>query len=611
VQQTVETTVSGRSGGVRAEYERRLDERRETHDRWNRWENRIADLRLVVFCLCLVLGFLIFRMQWAGGLWLAISVVAFVALVVVHEPIRRRSHRAARAKEVYGKGLNRLDERWAGTGVSGEGFLNLDHPYAADLDLFGEGSLFERLCTARTRAGEETLAAWLLAPSSRDTLRLRHESVRELVPRLDLREDLELLGSAVRSGIDPESLARWGREPRVFGSPALRITAAVLAVAGTASVIGWLFLDSQVVPKIAVIATAVLVIEAALAFVLSRRVRRVLATVDQRAHDLVVLGSLLERLEREPFQSTRLLELRESLQTEGRPASWQIHRLARLLHLLDTRKNQFFAPLAAVWLWGTQLAMAIDAWRATEGPAIGDWLKTVGEFEALCALAAYSAENPDDPFPELEEGPVLFEAEELGHPLIPARDCVRNEVSLGDETRALVVSGSNMSGKSTILRAVGVAAVMAFAGAPVRAGRLRLTPLAIGATLRVQDSLQAGKSRFYAEITRVRQVVDLASGPLPLLFLFDELFHGTNSHDRRLGAQSVLRGLLERGAIGLLTTHDLALADIVTGLGSRAVNVHFQDHFENGQMRFDYKMRPGVVEHSNALELMRAVGLDV
>ena len=175
----------------------------------------------------------------------------------------------------------------------------------------------------------------------------------------------------------------------------------------------------------------------------------------------------------------------------------------------------------------------------------------------------------------------------------------------------LVISGSNMSGKSTLLRTVGVNAVLALAGAPVRAGRLRITPLAIGATLRIQDSLQAGRSRFFAEITRVRQLVDLSRGPIPLLFLLDELFHGTNSHDRRVGAEAVVGGLLDRGAIGLITTHDLALTAIVDRLAPQAENVHFEDQFEDGIMHFDYRMRPGVVQHSNALALMRAVGLDV
>ena len=195
--------------------------------------------------------------------------------------------------------------------------------------------------------------------------------------------------------------------------------------------------------------------------------------------------------------------------------------------------------------------------------------------------------------------------------MILRRDCVFNDVTLGGRPRALIVSGSNMSGKSTLLRTVGVNAVLALAGAPVRAGRLKLTPLAVGATLRIQDSLQEGRSRFYAEITRVRQLVDLSRGPLPLLFLFDELFNGTNSHDRCVGAESVVNGLIDRGAIGMVTTHDLALTKFAGGENSRIVNVHFADRLVDGKMVFDYRMRPGVVQHSNALALMRAIGLEV
>jgi DNA mismatch repair ATPase MutS len=173
------------------------------------------------------------------------------------------------------------------------------------------------------------------------------------------------------------------------------------------------------------------------------------------------------------------------------------------------------------------------------------------------------------------------------------------------------VSGSNMSGKSTLLRTVGINAVLAQAGAPVRAASLRLSSLQIGATLRIQDSLQEGRSRFYAEITRVRALADVARGPVPLLFLLDELFHGTNSHDRLVGASGVLRSLLNGGAIGLVTTHDLALTSIARALAPRAVNVHFEDRFEGGEIHFDYRMKPGPVTRSNAIALMRAVGLEV
>jgi DNA mismatch repair ATPase MutS len=320
---------------------------------------------------------------------------------------------------------------------------------------------------------------------------------------------------------------------------------------------------------------------------------------------------LLARLEREPFETPLLRRLRAAMEAEGTPASSRIRRLARLLNLLDARRNQFFAPFAALWQWTIFFTILIDAWRGEAGPEVARWIRAVGEFEALCALGAYAAENPADPYPDLVPGPARYEAESLGHPLLPESGAVRNDIVLGEPTQVLIVSGSNMSGKSTLLRTVGINAVLAFAGAPVRAGKLRLSPLTIGATLRIQDSLQAGKSRFYAEITRVRQIVGMARGPVPLLFLFDELFHGTNSHDRTVGAEAVIRGLIDCGAIGLVTTHDLSLARIADVLAPRAVNVHFEDQLVDGQMHFDYRMRPGVVRHSNALALMRAIGLEV
>lgn len=292
--------------------------------------------------------------------------------------------------------------------------------------------------------------------------------------------------------------------------------------------------------------------------------------------------------------------------------SERIAQLGNLLDLLHSRSNQLFMPLAYLLMWGTQMAHAIEQWRGIAGPAIARWLDVVGQFETLCALAAYAYENPNDPFPEIvTEGGPCYDGEQLGHPLLPASRCVRNDLRLTGDLRVLIVSGSNMSGKSTFLRTAGINAVLALAGAPVRAQRLLLSPLALGATLRIQDSLQQGRSRFYAEILRVRQIVDLTRGPLPLLFLLDEIFAGTNSHDRRLGAEAIVAGLVEAGALGLVTTHDLSLTHIAEQLGPRAANVHFADHFDKGEMKFDYRLQPGVVRHSNALALMRAVGLRV
>jgi DNA mismatch repair ATPase MutS len=239
------------------------------------------------------------------------------------------------------------------------------------------------------------------------------------------------------------------------------------------------------------------------------------------------------------------------------------------------------------------------------------WLDAVGEIEALSSFAGYYYEHPLDIFPEFSADSPLLEGEGLCHPLLAEGVAVPNDVSLGKDLRVLVVSGSNMSGKSTLLRTVGVNAALAQAGAPVRAQRLRLSHVSIGASIRVQDSLQAGASRFYAEITRLRQIMEKAANDPPVLFLIDEFLHGTNSHDRRIGAEAIVKGLVERGAIGILTTHDLALAHIADALAAPARNVHFEDHLEDGKMTFDYRMRPGIVEKSNAIALMRSVGLEI
>ncbi|QDV33047.1 MutS-related protein [Tautonia plasticadhaerens] len=593
----------------KAEYLRRRDARRSEADLLSARHRAIADARLGVSAVALAITGLAFGLGWMSGWWLIAPAVVFAGLVVAYDAVGRVLRRAGRRVAFYEAGLDRMEDRWAGRGDSGGRFLTPDHPFDADLDLFGTGSVFERLCTARTGSGTATLAAWLLRPASPDEVRARHGAVAELRDRLDLREDIALLGDDIERGLHPDALIAWGEAPPAFTSPAIRGVVTALAALNLVALGGWI-LGYGPVPILATVAATLLV---------NRLVRRDLArsigAIDERADELRLLESLLGRLEREPFTSPRLLAVRALGGQDGEAPSRRIARLARLVTLLDFRRNQLFAPIAFLTLWTVHLGLAVERWRGRSGPSIGRWLDAVGQFEALCALASYAFERPDDRLPELvpEAGGPLLDARSIGHPLIPAHQVVRNDVTLGgpDGPRVLLVSGSNMSGKSTMLRSVGVNVVLALAGAPVRADSLRLSPLQLGATLRVQDSLQAGRSRFYAEITRLRTLVDLAASPPPLLFLLDEILHGTNSHDRRSGAEGVVKGLLDRGSIGLVTTHDLALAEIVVGLGHPAANVHFEDHLEDGQIRFDYVMRPGVVRKSNALELMRAIGLDV
>jgi len=598
----------------RAEYTHRLAAREADAARAARADDLAVRARQALVATAAMLAWVAFWARAISAWWLAVPAAVFVVLAIVHGRVVRRRRIAERRVAFYARGLARLDHRWAGQGVAGDAFLDHEHPYAADLDLFGAGSLFELLCTARTRAGEATLAGWLLAPAASDVIAARQEAVRELAPRLDLREDLALLGDEIRSGVHPERLAAWGAEPFHGAHTGVRVMVALLAVAGVVTLSLWVAAVAGALPFV-----LVFLADVAVALPLRRRVLHVVRAADLPGHELALLSDLLARIEREPLSSPRLAALRAGLETGGAPPSDRIARLRRLVNLLDARRNQVFALVSYPLFWGTQFAFAIEAWRAGSGQAVAGWFAAVGEFEALCSLAGYAWENPDDPFPVIvsADGAARFDGEGLGHPLLPQESNVRNDVRLaagGDEAggpAVLVVSGSNMSGKSTLLRTVGVNAVLALAGAPVRADRLHLTPLAIGATLRIQDSLQGGRSRFYAEVTRLRTIVDLAQGAPPALFLLDELLNGTNSHDRRVGAEALVGGLVGRGAIGLVTTHDLALADIADALGARAANVHFEDHIEDGRMVFDFRCRPGTVTKSNALELMRSVGLDV
>jgi hypothetical protein len=573
---------------------------------WGRRSRLASNARLLCFVAIVAVGWLSFGTRSLGAIWIALPSFAFVILVVAHDRILRREERASRVRRFFEEGIGRLEDRWAGQGDSGDRYRDPSHPYAEDLDVFGTGSLFELLATTRTATGSDRLAIWLREPADAETIRRRQAAVSELRPRLDLRLRMALAGDESSSTIQQEALEAWASAP----AAALPRSIFYLAVGATSlsisSIALWIFTASGPAPFL-----AALLLQMALALALRSRVAPVLAAAETPVQSLARTASLLGCIESEHFDAPLLAELRGELETTGQPPSGELAALHRLVDRRDVRANQFFAPIAALLMWGTHVALGLESWRARCGPRLPVWVETAGEIEALCALSSFAYENPEDPFPEIVDGDPVFEGEALGHPLLPTRRCVRNDLRLDRHPQALIMSGSNMSGKSTMLRTVGCNAVLALAGAPVRAKKLRVSPMRIAASIRIVDSLQEGQSHFMAEITRLRQVVEVSRGSPPALFLLDEILHGTNSHDRRIGAQAVIKGLVEHGALGIVTTHDLALTQIVPESAGRLDNVHFEDHLEAGTMHFDYALREGIVEKSNALELMRSVGLDV
>jgi hypothetical protein len=563
---------------------------------------RISNVRVALAILTVAAVWLSSRPTVFDYWWIA-PLILFCLAVMYHSRVRRAHARAERAAAHYRAGIARIEDRWSGRGNPGTRFDDPHHVYAADLDLFGPGNLFELLSIARTRMGESALAAWLLSPAALATIQQRQASGAELRECLDLREDLAVLGETAGVGVQPEELVRWAESPNRLTAGWILPIALLLPALLIAAVVFWNS-SGLVSPLIVVLA-----VEYAVMRSLRDHLADVFRSTEQAFDSLKLLAALTERLEREPVESALAQRLIAQLSSEGMRASRTIGRLGTVVQFVESRRNFIVAVLDLPLLYSVHAALAAERWRRHHGHAVRVWLQTIGEIEALISLAGYSYEHPDDPFPEIVEGDAQFAAASIGHPLLPNATCVRNDVAIAGNTRVLLISGSNMSGKSTLLRTVGINTVLAMAGAPVRARRLRLSPLQVGANIRINDSLHEGSSRFYAEITRLRQLNELAARTPALLFLLDEVLQGTNSKDRFVGAQGVIRALLARGAVGLVSTHDLALTEIEGG--GRLRNLHFQDELIDGRMKFDFKLHEGIVTKSNGLELMRSIGLDV
>lgn len=584
----------------------RLLQRQESLARLTRLEGRISPARLPAFLLFVGVGgqLLTATHPWTPW-WLLPGGLFFTALVVWHDRVIRLRKVMERRIEFHQRGLDRLEHRWPGRGDGGLDLAPTAHPYAVDLDVFGKGSLFELLCTARTPMGRRTLAGWLSHPGGVGGLKERQEAVLELRGELDLREELWVVGSEVAPHVRSAELGRFGEDPQPRN------------LRGTSVVVLWLSLQTVLTGVLWGTGTlggawflgAVLL--GAVAGLWFRKLVSTYGGVDEVARQLRLLQALSRSLEGRTWGSPPLRRLGDTLRGCGKPASRRVGQLLFLFELMESRRNQFFALVAPFLLWGTQCALAIESWRLRYGGSLSRWCEAVGEWEAMLALASHSWEHPDDVFPEFVEGPPRLRGASLGNVLMAQGACVRNGVELDANRRILVVSGSNMSGKSTYLRTVGLNVVLAMAGSVVRGRQLSMSPLQVGASVRVLDSLQEGTSRFMAEIRQLKRVADaVGQGPC-VLFLFDEILHGTNSSDRRTGAHALVKWFLEREALGIFTTHDLALAALADAHPGLILNQHFAGTVKDGRMSFNYCLSDGVVEESNALDLMRSIGLEL
>jgi len=567
---------------------------------------------LATSLLCTAAGVLGFLAAFkASGTLFAIPPILLLGAFLQFRKVlscRARMLDLALRSSFYERGIDRLEDNWRGKGRTGLEFARDQHLYQADLDILGEGSLFELLATTRSEVGAERLAAYLLDTPSVDEARARQAAVKELQTATRLREDIAILGNYQFQNCRSEHLRAW-LDQRIL-TPHW-IVPVFLLFSGTACLLLGLCGYSTIFPWLRIIPIffSILLVQGAICFALMHQVRSRVKVLMTLAGDVVVLRQGIECIESRFFQSAKLRRLVEHLQSKSAAAT--VRRLERLLIGLNRLDDPILYGFS-LWLAArTQLVLAIERWRARHKDDFEDWLDAWSEFETLNALACYSWEHPRHAFPELLEGSAGFEAEELGHPLLPIDRCVSNDVMLNASRAFYLVSGSNMAGKSTFLRAIGLNAVLGLAGAPVCATSARLAVFRVCASISITDSLEEGKSKFLAEVERLRESIRATDKGNQVLFLVDEILSGTNSKDRRIAAEAMIVALVAGGAVGALSTHDLALTEIADKPELHGQNVHMESASREDPLAFDYRVKPGISRQTNALAIVRMLGIPI
>ena len=581
---------------------------------WHARSNALAQTRMWVFLLAAAAfvahAFATDAKPVITGVGL-LFVVLFVVLVVRHRRARSRERWHSELARVAREARCRRLRSWDCLEQPSP-LPPTDHPYADDLDVFGHASLYTLLGTAATRPGADTLVDWLLAPASADTVRERQVAVRELTSAIEFRDELHAAGR-IAGPVEMEEIAQlleWAETPawitqlRMVRWSAVILPVATIVTAGVHI--------AGMTPFLWIVPTGLTL---GLLRHYSERIQEDFARASNGETGLRSYHGLIARTAEERFQAPLLAEHRKSLTPDGATASDVLVGLFRLMEMSDLRFNgQMHLPVNLLTLWDVHVLVRMERWKEKHGGSLRGWMEALGRVDALSALAGLAHCHPDWVFPEVVKTEVSrFDAEGLGHPLLDPQTAVRNDVTVGPPGSLLLVTGSNMSGKSTLLRAIGANVVLAGAGGPVCARAMRLPTVDLRTSMRIRDSLEGGISYFMAELRRLKSVAEAAAatGDVPVLYLLDEILQGTNTAERQIAARRMLRHLLDEEAIGAVTTHDLTLAD-AADLRERAILVHFRESLEERKggppITFDYKLRPGTATSTNALRLMEIMG---
>lgn len=596
--------------GPKEQYEKRRTYYARRLEKLTRTINRLSNIRLIQFftgCVLTVFLYMTQRSSW-GLVILLLTVVSFVALVVWHQILRTKQNYIQVLYENYDQALKRLAGEWKTFPDTGEDFKDPAHPYSEDLDLFGASSLFQWINTAKTYRGREQLKEWLTKPPvDASAIQKKQEAIKELAINFAWRHRFMAEAGALKRPLtSPIRIIEWAKTYDPFYlRPGIVILARALPMI-TATFLLLYFLTDRVSFGYPL---AGFLIQTIILFVGKQR-GKALEAVYAYKDSFKIYEKMLERFEKRTFKAVYLQGLKKGLyDRDGKKAFEQIRKLSGLADLISNRGNSMFLVINILTLWDIQCMIALEAWKEKSGRSLGRWVDTVAELEGLASLAIIHFDHQEWALPEIvSENPGIVAAS-LGHPLLATSTC--NDLSIEKRSGILLITGSNMSGKSTLLRTVGINLVLAYAGAPVCAKNFSCSMMRIYSCMRVSDNLGENISSFYAELLRIKQIVSASKTEGKIFFLLDEIFKGTNSQDRHAGAKVLIRQLSKVGAMGMVSTHDLELGDLERENERRIRNYHFREFYKDDEIQFDYKLRPGISTTRNAMYLIKMAGIDV
>jgi len=532
--------------------------------------------------------------------------ILFVIAVVLHETIIKRINHYKTLKSINENEIRSLSLQFSTTINSGTEFTNSEHGYTSDLDIFGEKSVFHYINRTVTSLGRKRLAHWLQAAVEVEEIKIRQEAVKELTGKLHFRQNLQVHGMAIDDTSQKlESLHRLFDEPFFMKDKKILFYFIHLFPFITVTLLVLIFFEWPLL-----VALAPIFIQLAVNKGFEKKVSRLYGLASQNSKILKAYSDIIREIENESFDNIKLNRLKKDLYQKERKASFYIKRLATLMEWFDIRSGTLHPLVNNILFWDLHCVYRIEKWKQETASVIHQWFDVIGNFEALASFANLYFNNPRWVLPDVYENGFRIKAEAIGHPLIPQKERVCNDITLKQEGTILIVTGPNMAGKSTFLRTIGVNVVLALAGAPVCADVFEISPLKLFTSMETSDSLDKHLSLFYAELQRLKKILNGISKKEPLFFLIDEMLKGTNALDRQKGSIALIKQLLKQHSNGIVATHDMELTKLEDE-EEKIKNYHFDGYVKKEKLLFDYKLKRGICKSFNALVLMKKIGIEL